>query len=173
MCDVRSEDQVIDEAKDHRAPRPAGNYAWALGVAAGLILADRFSKVWAWSELADGSIIVIDPWLSFELAENRGAAFGLFQDGGRVLAVFAAVAVVIILVALRSVVHRSEVIGLGMIMAGAVGNLIDRIVRGTGLVDGAVIDWIKFPNFPNFNIADSSITVGVTVLLLVSLFRRE
>ncbi len=69
--------------------------------------------------------------------------------------VFAAVAVVIILVALRSVVHRSEVIGLGMIMAGAVGNLIDRVVRGTGLVDGAVIDWIKFPNFPNFNIADS------------------
>jgi signal peptidase II len=53
-------------------------------------------------------------------------------------------------------------------MGGAAGNLIDRLARGEGLVDGLVIDWIQFPNFPIFNIADSSLTIGVGFMLLAT-----
>ncbi len=55
-----------------------------------------------------------------------------------------------------------------MILGGALGNLSDRIFRGSGFLDGLVIDWIRLPNFPTFNLADSAITVGVVLLLLAS-----
>lgn len=170
---MRSEEPVTQVSEAPSAVSGRSAYMWAGSVTILLVVVDRITKVWAWSELSDGAKVLIDPWLSLQLAENRGAAFGLMQDGGSLLAVAAVVAVVVIGVALRSVVHRGEAIALGMVLAGAVGNLIDRVLRGPGLVDGAVVDWIKFPNFPNFNVADSSITVGVVLLLAMSLFRRE
>jgi signal peptidase II len=55
-----------------------------------------------------------------------------------------------------------------MIIGGALGNLIDRIARGEGFLDGKVIDWVQLPNFPTFNVADSSVSVAVAVLLIGS-----
>ena len=65
----------------------------------------------------------------------------------------------------------SEVVGLGLVMGGAVGNLVDRATRGEGLLDGKVVDWIQVPNFPVFNMADTALTVGVGLVLL-SAFRQ-
>ncbi len=61
-----------------------------------------------------------------------------------------------------------EVVAFGMIIGGALGNLIDRIARGQGFLDGHVIDWVQLPNFPTFNVADSSISVAVAMLLIGS-----
>ena len=83
-----------------------------------------------------------------------------------------AAAIVIVLNALREERPLIETIAFGLIGGGAAGNLVDRLARGDGLTDGGVIDWIQFPNFPVFNVADSSITVAV-VLLLAQAWRTE
>ncbi|MXX45221.1 MAG: signal peptidase II, partial [Acidimicrobiia bacterium] len=71
--------------------------------------------------------------------------------------------------ALRTPRPGLEVIGLGLVMGGAVGNLVDRATRGEGLLDGKVVDWIQVPNFPVFNLADTALTVGVGLVLLSAL----
>ena len=79
------------------------------------------------------------------------------------------VAVVAILRLSAESVNRLEFTGLGLILGGAIGNLIDRFTRGDGLLDGAVVDWIQLPNFPTFNIADAAITIGAGLLILGAL----
>lgn len=136
---------------------------------AGLAVAiDLLTKRMAAATFAGSPRVVIPGVLTFTYGENRGAAFSMFQEGGPFLAVAAIVAVGVILWALRVPRPGLEVAGLGLIMGGAAGNLIDRLARGEGLVDGLVIDWIQFPNFPIFNIADSSLTIGVGLMLLAS-----
>ena len=142
------------------------------GTAAIVIIVDRLTKLWALDALADGDIVPIEGILGFELAFNTGAAYGLFKGGGSVIAIGALVAAGLILYALRSVERRFEAVTLGAIMGGALGNLIDRVARGPGLFDGAVVDWIETPLWPNFNIADSAIVVGA-VLLILATFRRS
>lgn len=142
------------------------------GTAAVVIIVDRLTKLWALNALADGEIVPIEGILGFDLAFNTGAAYGLFKGGGSVIAVGALVATGLIVYALRSVERRFEAVTLGAIMGGALGNLIDRIARGPGLFDGAVVDWIETPLWPNFNIADSAIVVGA-VLLILATFRRS
>ena len=58
-------------------------------------------------------------------------------------------------------------IGLALMLGGALGNLVDRVLNGR------VVDFIKFPNFPAFNVADSAITIGVVVLVWAMTFRGE
>ncbi len=136
---------------------------------AGLVVAiDLLTKRVAAATFAGSPRVVIPGVLTFTFGENRGAAFSMFQEGGPFLAVAAIVAVGVILWALRVPRPGLEVAGLGLIMGGAAGNLIDRVARGEGLVDGLVIDWIQFPNFPVFNIADSSLTIGVGLMLLAT-----
>ena len=136
---------------------------------AGLVVAiDLVTKRVAAASFVGSPRVVIPGVLTFTYGENRGAAFSMFQEGGPLLAVAAIVAIGVILWALRAPRPGLEVAGLGLIMGGAAGNLIDRLARGEGLVDGLVIDWIQFPNFPIFNIADSSLTVGVGMMLLAT-----
>lgn len=122
------------------------------------------------ANLADGPITVIDGVLWWSYAENNGAAFGMFQNGGPILGLAAVFAAGLIVWNLPQVTSRTEEVALALVLGGALGNLVDRIVRGAGFLDGAVIDFIKVPNFPNFNVADSAITIGVTILIVASLF---
>lgn len=136
---------------------------------AGLTVAiDLWTKRVAASSFIGAPRVIIPGVLTFTYGENRGAAFSMFQEGGPLLALAAVVAIGFILWALRVPRPRLEVAGLGLIMGGAAGNLVDRLARGEGLVDGLVIDWIQFPNFPIFNIADSSLTIGVGLMLLAT-----
>jgi signal peptidase II len=73
---------------------------------------------------------------------------------------------------LRQERPRLEVIGFGFIMGGAIGNLADRIFRAEGFLDGKVIDWINLWVIPTFNLADTSITVAV-VLLIIDAWQRR
>ncbi len=141
----------------------------ALGIAAAVVAVDQLTKVWARSALDDSIIELIPGFLRLALAENSGAAFGFFKGGGEIIAVFAVVAVGVIFFAFRAVDHRADLIGLGLVLGGAVGNLVDRFTRGAGLLDGRVTDWIDLWFIPNFNIADASITIGVALLLLGAL----
>jgi len=143
----------------------------AASIGAAIVLVDQLTKAWARSALDDRVIDVIPGFLRFALAENSGAAFGLFKDGGQIIAVFAVIAVGIIFIAFRAVDRWADIIGMGLVLGGAVGNLIDRLTRGGGLLDGRVTDWIDLWFIPNFNVADASISIGVALLLLGALRR--
>jgi signal peptidase II len=146
-------------------------YGLALSIAIFVVAIDLLTKRIAAVSFVDERVTVIPHALWFTYYENPGAAFSIFTDAGPVFGVAAIIAAIVILIALRSPRPRIEVIAFGMVLGGAVGNLIDRIARGEGFLDGHVIDWIQFPNFPVFNIADSSITLAVVVLFIAS-FRQ-
>ncbi len=98
--------------------------------------------------------------------ENSGAAFGILQDAGLFLLVASVVAVVLITVYLIWTPLEGWIptVALALILGGALGNLVDRWARGT------VTDFIDPTNYPAFNLADSSIVVGVATLVILSMF---
>lgn len=134
-------------------------------------MVDQLTKAWARAALDETVIDVIPGFLRLALAENSGAAFGLFKGGGQIIAAFAVVAIGVIFVLFRSVDRWWDLVGLGLVFGGAVGNLVDRIFRGDGFLDGRVTDWIDLWFIPNFNVADAAISVGVAMLLLGALRR--
>jgi signal peptidase II len=154
----------IEEELRHR-------YGLTLAIAIFVVAIDLWTKRIAAVSFIDAQTTVIPGVLWFTYGENPGAAFSIFTGAGPVFGVAAIVATLAILVALRKPRMRAEVIAFGMVMGGAIGNLVDRIARGDGFLDGHVIDWIRFPNFPIFNLADSSITLAV-VLLFIASFRH-
>lgn len=106
------------------------------------------------------SIPVIKGILHLTLIHNRGAAFGMFREQVPLFIFTALFAIVLIFLAIKKERKgpRILIISLGLILAGAVGNLIDRIFLGY------VIDFIDLRIWPVFNIADSGITVGAVLL---------
>ncbi len=138
-------------------------------VAVAVVAVDQISKAWAVSALENDPIVVVRGLLAFRLTTNTGAAFGFFPGGGALLALAAIVAVIVILRMSGGSVGLLEAVALGLVLGGAVGNLVDRLARGAGLTDGAVVDWIQLPNFPTFNVADAAVTIGAAVLILGAL----
>ncbi|MFP5333127.1 MAG: signal peptidase II [Acidimicrobiia bacterium] len=156
MRDVR-----LQELRSHRLLTLAA-------VASGVMALDLVTKAWAARTLAGRTVEIIPVVLSFTFTENTGAAFSFFQDAGAFLSIAAFVALGLIVATVWTPRPLAEVIGLGLIAGGAAGNLIDRLARGDGTFDGAVIDWIRFPNFPVFNLADTAITLGVATILIAA-----
>jgi signal peptidase II len=141
----------------------------ALSVGAAVLLADQLTKWWAIEALSDGPVTVVDGFLSLRYVTNPGAAFGMLPGAGSIIALAAIAAVVFIVVVVRSVDLRGEAVALGLVMGGALGNLCDRVFRGGGLLDGEVVDFVDFDFFPAFNVADSAITIGALLALLLAL----
>ena len=142
----------------------------ALAVAAGVLIVDQITKAWAVEDLADRTIVIIDGFLKLVLVMNPGGAFSSFQNSGAVLGVAAVIVAFVIFYMVGSVRRRSDVIALGLILGGALGNLADRIARGDGFLDGEVVDCIDWWWIPTFNVADASIFCGVVLLLLGAAF---
>ena len=93
---------------------------------------------------------------------NSGIAFGFLADGGAVLVVGTALALLALVVFFVTHTGRPLVwLPTGLLLGGAIGNLIDRAR------DGSVTDFVKFPHFPAFNVADMAITFGVVALIFV------
>jgi signal peptidase II len=140
-------------------------------VAAVVVLADQLSKDWALHHLASGRRHVLGPTY-FNLTFNSGAAFSL----GRGVAPIVEAAVIVLVVWLIMASSRysrsasvTAVMGLGLLLGGALGNLGDRVFRHIPGFPGAVVDFIQAVGWwPVFNVADASIVVGV-VILAVSL----
>lgn len=141
-------------------------YLLAVGLAATVVALDAVTKRWAAVELAGNPRVLIPDFLVLTYTENPGAAFSLFRDAGPFLGVAALVVTVALLWSLRRERPRLELIAFGLVIGGATGNLVDRLFRGPGLLDGKVIDWIDLWWIPTFNLADMSITVAVSLLLV-------
>jgi signal peptidase II len=93
---------------------------------------------------------------------NTGVAFGQLQDGGIIVSLVIALALGALLVYFTRNAQRPLVwLPTGMLLGGALGNIADRVR------EGAVIDFLKLPHWPAFNVADAAITVGVVILLVV------
>lgn len=141
-------------------------------MAAIVVAVDQLVKWWAVNALADAPIVVIDDFFQFRLTFNTGASFSILTNAGPLLAVVAFGVIGLIVYVLGDATKRLEAVALGMILGGAVGNLVDRLFRGPGLLDGGVVDFIDFSFFATFNVADAAINIGV-VLLLVAVFIRR
>jgi signal peptidase II len=107
--------------------------------------------------------------VSFEVSRNSGAAFSFAQGATLVFTLVAAVVVVVIIRTLPRLRSVGWALTLGLLLGGALGNLIDRLLRAPGVGRGAVVDFISVPHFATFNIADSAITVGAALAVLLSL----
>ena len=106
--------------------------------------------------------------LTLEVSRNSGAAFS-FAEGATVIFTAVAVAVIVVIVRTASRLRSAGwALSLGLLLGGAVGNLTDRLLRAPGIGRGAVVDFLHLPHFATFNVADSAITVGAAVAVLLS-----
>jgi len=140
--------------------------AWA-SVALFVVIADQLTKHWAVNELVDRDIDLF--WtLRLNLAYNTGMAFSRGENLGPIIGVVALVVVVVLLLSLKRQPGRLTDVAVGMIVGGAVGNVIDRLFRQDAWFRGGVVDFIDFQWFPIFNVADIGVTVGGALLVLAS-----
>jgi signal peptidase II len=138
---------------------PAGR---AAAVAAVTVAADQGVKALVRATIERGDEVDLILGIQLVNVRNRGIAFGLFADGGVLLVLFAVAALTALLVFFAR--HRDRPLvwlPTGLLIGGATGNLIDRTR------ESAVTDFIDFPAWPAFNIADIAITFGVLTLLWV------
>jgi signal peptidase II len=142
------------------------------GTALAALALDRITKGWVEATLRDQPPIeVIPKVLRLVYTTNSGGAFGLGQSAPWLFAgATIVVSLVIVAVSFR-VTSRLVAVGLGLVLAGALGNLADRALNGPGLT-GRVTDFIDIRVWPIFNIADMSIVVGA-ILLAISTLRPE
>lgn len=141
-----------------------------LAVAAVVIIVDRLTKAWAVDALADGRVIVlVDPWWQLRLVYNPGAAFG-FAGGYTVIITIVAIGVVVAILRMsRRLTNVWWAVALGGILGGALGNLIDRLTQEPAPFRGFVIDFIEWPGFPVWNLADAAIIGSVALVFLLTL----
>jgi len=139
-------------------------------VAVGWVVADQLSKSWAVSSISNRTIDVL--WtLRFQLAVNHGASFSLGAGFGTWIGLLALAFVGVLVWKGGSVRSHLGAVALGMIVGGAVGNVLDRAFRGdAGFFHGGVIDFIDFQWWPVFNIADIGVVCGA-VMLVIATFR--
>lgn len=141
-------------------------YWLGLGIAAVIVAADLLSKRYAAINLSGNPVEIIPGFFELTYVQNPGGAFGFFQDGGTIIGVAAVAVTGVVLVAMAMERPRLETIALGLVVGGAVGNLIDRFARGEGIIDGRVIDWVELWVIPTFNVADASVTFAVALILV-------
>ncbi|MBI2703775.1 MAG: signal peptidase II [Actinobacteria bacterium] len=157
-------------AADARRPH------WTLlgAVVAAVLVIDQLSKNWALSELGGRRTIEVLWTLQLRLAFNTGMAFSLGGNRGQLIAAIAVVVVGWVLFSERRDTTRLGAVARGLIVGGAAGNLIDRLLRdrdlGGGFLAGRVVDFIDFQWWPVFNGADAAVVVGVVLLIVTMLF---
>jgi len=148
----------------------SGSYRLASVVGLIVLIVDQLTKNWARDTFAgEAPQEVLGAWLRFTYTKNPGAAFSSFTGSGQVIGVIAIGVALFLLYLVGKSRRRIDVAALGLIFGGALGNLADRVFRGEGFLDGAVVDWIDWWFIPTFNIADASLNVGVALLLLVAI----
>ena len=150
--------------------------ALAFVVAAVALAVDQITKVLAVRELTDRAPVeVIGSLLQLRLLRNPGAAFSAGTSLTPLISVVAVIAVVVgVYFALR-VGHRGWAVGLGLLLAGVTGNLVDRMLRAPGPFRGHVVDFFELPHWPVFNVADMCIDAAgvIFVILLIRGIRLD
>lgn len=106
--------------------------------------------------------------MELQLARNSGAAFNLAQSLTIFLSLLSFLAIAALVVFSRSLTSRIWGVALGFLMGGIGGNLVDRLFRPPYLLHGEVVDWIRLPHWPIFNLADTSIVISaITIAILL------
>lgn len=148
---------------------PAVLVAWS--TAAAVLVVDQLSKVWAVRTLeGQPDRPIVGELLKLSFVRNPGAAFGL---GGGATIVFSLVAIAVAVVLFRMstrLVSLWWAVALGLMLGGALGNLLDRILREPAPLQGHVVDFLRLPNWPVFNVADMSLVCAAALILALSLF---
>jgi signal peptidase II len=140
----------------------AAAFARAVLVAGVVLGLDQLTKHTVAAGVAAGESKKFLPGVDFVHVRNTGVAFSIFSGGGTLVLVFTLVALTLLVGYFARHPDRSMLwLPTGMLVGGAIGNLIDRVANG------AVTDFIKLPHWPAFNVADMSITFGVLALLWV------
>jgi signal peptidase II len=133
------------------------------GLVAGIVLGlDQLTKHTIAAGITPGESKKFLPGVDLVHVRNTGVAFSIFSGGGTLVLVFTLIALAVLVGYFIRHPERPVLwLPTGMLVGGAIGNLIDRIANG------AVTDFIKLPHWPAFNVADMSITFGVLALLWV------
>lgn len=148
-------------------------YVEILIIVLGLFL-DRITKIWALNTLIKvPEIVLIKDFFSFSYLENRGAAFGIFQNKVLFLSLITFIIMLAIVYYLIKYKPNSKLlrISLALILSGAIGNLIDR-VGYKYVVDFIMLHYKDEYYFPTFNVADMLVVIG-TALLAIYLMKEE
>ena len=155
---------------------PRRQFFICMAVAAIVFVLDAVSKqIVLASSLAEEPVRIL-PFFRLVLVENTGAAFGLLANSGPAARIFLicvsiAVAAALALHLWLSQPPKQEALGCALVLGGAAGNLADRILRGkvADFLDFHIKQW----HWPAFNIADSAITIGATLLIFSILFQNK
>ena len=139
----------------------AGAWARAGAVIAVVLVVDQISKAVARADIQPGEHVEVLPFLDLVHVRNDGIAFGALGGSGIVLVLVALALTAIVVFFALNATKRFAWLTAGLLLGGALGNIIDRIA------EGAVTDFLKLPGWPAFNIADIAITFGVIALVLV------
>jgi signal peptidase II len=153
------------------ASRPRAHWLVFFGIAGAVVVLDQLAKAWLVSGMAPGDapVQVIGDWVRLVFSQNSGALFGLFRDSA-ILFGLVSLGVIGLIVAYHGRSGRSIYlsIALGLLLGGAVGNLVDRLRLGyvVDFIDIGIGDW----RFYTFNLADSAITCSILLLIGAALF---
>ncbi|WP_327096888.1 signal peptidase II [Nocardia vinacea] len=143
-------------------------------IAAVLLGLDLLTKTIVVAELTPGDPVpIIGDFARLSLVRNPGAAFSMATGMTWLLTLVAAAVVIGVIRIGRTLRSLWWAIGLGMVLGGALGNLVDRLFRAPGPLQGHVVDFIAVGWWPVFNLADSSIVCGAILLVVLTVFGFE
>ncbi|WP_067830375.1 signal peptidase II [Nocardia inohanensis] len=169
-------DTAAAEKAGAAAPHTAGHKRLPLLLAlAALVLGlDLLTKTIVVAQLKPGQpIYLIGDFVRLSLVRNPGAAFSMATGMTWLLTLIAAAVVVGVIRIGRTLRSVPWAIGLGMVLGGALGNLIDRLFRAPGPLQGHVVDFVAVGWWPVFNVADSAIVCGAILLVALTVFGFE
>jgi signal peptidase II len=136
-----------------------------------VLVLDQLTKWWALSALVHGAepVRLVGDLLSLRLIFNSGAALSIGTGMTWVLTLVVVAVVVVIVRQLRRIGSRGWAVALGMLLGGALGNLVDRLVRDPGFARGHVVDFIDYAGFFVGNVADIAIVAAAALIIVLSL----
>jgi signal peptidase II len=155
-----------DGAERHGRASTARRPRRIAAIVIGVVALDQATKTWAVSALADRPVRIVGDDVTLRLGRNSGGAFNLFQGSTPVLALVAVLVAGVLVHLLRRAEGPRLAVALALLVGGACGNLVDRLVRAPGFLRGEVVDFIDVGPWPTFNLADSAITVGAVLLVI-------
>ena len=171
MVSDESSTQPVSAADHAAGPWPRRRVRLLLGVAAVILAVDVITKVLAVRMLTPGQpVSIVGETITWTLVRNSGAAFSMATGYTWILTLIASAVVIGIVWMGRRLVSPWWAIGLGMILGGALGNLVDRFFRGPGPLQGHVVDFLSVGWWPVFNVADASVVGGAALLVALSMF---
>ena len=151
-------------------------WALVLGSLVVVLVVDQLSKDWALGRLTGGRIVDVIGTLRFNLAFNTGMAFSKGSGSGAIIGTIALAIVVVLALVARKVESRLQLVLIGVVMGGALGNVADRLFRAPlagqpdGFMSGAVVDFIDVQFWPIWNVADMAVVVGGIMLAVIGAF---